>query len=180
MHPLIEGVHDDVGGDGIGGEPLLDETGECGPHHRPVETELVHQLQAGSGLEECRRRLDIPRRGLQGEVLGADFRRRVLEFELNFHGPRRGHLVERRVRDVVADLTLDGDLGSAVDLHILNDALVGGREEFGERIRRLVHVVVDIEHREVQFSSGHGAPRFGVSDPEGGNGPLHEGAGRIT
>ena len=47
MHPLVEGVDHDVDGVGVVAQALLDEAGEGGPHERPVEAELVHQLEAG-------------------------------------------------------------------------------------------------------------------------------------
>ena len=78
----------------------------------------------------------------------------------------RGDLSERRVRDVVADLVADRELRPAVDLDVLDDALVLGRQELRERVAVLVHVVVGVERRVRQLAVrdldvlgvGHGVP----------------------
>src|SRR4029077_764903 len=50
----------------------------------------------------------------------------------------------------IADVLVDGELRPAADVDVLDDALVLLREELGERLRRLVQVVVGVEHREVE------------------------------
>src|SRR5437667_451221 len=60
---------------------------------------------------------------------------------------RRGDLPEGRVRDVGADPVTNRELGPALGLDVLDDALVLARQELGERVAVLVHVVVGIERR---------------------------------
>ena len=64
------------------------------------------------------------------------------------------HLPERRVGDVVGDLVADGELGAAVDLDVLDDALVLAWEELGERVTVLVEVVVGVERLVRQLAVG--------------------------
>ena len=159
VHPLVERVDDHMGGDGVVGEPLLEQAGERRPHHGPVDAELVHEHDAGLGVEEPRQRLDVLRRRRELDVFGPGGRRRVLEPELELLGAGRGDLVERGVRDVLADLVLDRDLRPPVDLDVLDHARVLRREVPGEGVLRLVHVVVGVEHR-VRELAGHREPPF--------------------
>ena len=62
----------------------------------------------------------------------------------------RGHDVERRVGDVLADLPLDRDLGATRDVDVLDDFLVRVLEVLGQRVGGLVHVVVGVEDRIVE------------------------------
>jgi len=66
-----------------------------------------------------------------------------------------GDDVERRVRDVLADLAPDGDLGAAPDLDVLDGAPVLVREELRERVPGLVEVVVGVEDVVVECSCRH-------------------------
>ncbi len=66
--------------------------------------------------------------------------------------PGGGHPLEGRVGDVVADDVVHGDLGPAVDLDVLDQAAVLLRQVLGEGIRRLVHVVVGVEDREIELA----------------------------
>src|SRR3546814_357127 len=52
VEPLVEGVHDRVGGFGVVAQALLHEAGQRGEHERAVEALLVHQLEARPGLAE--------------------------------------------------------------------------------------------------------------------------------
>ncbi len=90
VHPLVEGVDHDVGGLGIVAEALLHEAGEGGPHERPVEAELVHQLEPRGGLPEGRRCLD----GLAHD-LAAGLALGVADLEVLLLGARRGHAARR-------------------------------------------------------------------------------------
>ena len=64
------------------------------------------------------------------------------------------HHLEGGVGDGLVDVVVDGDLGAAVDLHVLDEALVLLREVAGERVAGLVEVVVGVEDRTV--IRGHG------------------------
>jgi hypothetical protein len=72
----------------------------------------------------------------------------VLVVRLLRAGP--GDDLERRVGDVLADGALDDDLGAAPHLDVVDHALVPVREELRQRVPGLVHVVVGVEHLEVQ------------------------------
>ena len=63
---------------------------------------------------------------------------------------RGGDLVEGGVGDVVADLSQGGDLGASVHFHVADRAVVLRRQELGQRIACLVHVVITIEDRIAQ------------------------------
>jgi hypothetical protein len=128
-------------------QALLDQAGQRGPHQRPVEADLVHQLEARRRLAERRQGLDAPPEDLAvGLALG------VADLEVLLLGARRRHPLEGRVGDVLADLALDRDLRAPVGLDVLDDAGVLGREELRQRIRGLVHVVVHVEDRELELS----------------------------
>ena len=53
VHPLVERVDDDVGRLGVVGEALLEQAGQGRPHDRPVDAELVHQLEPGPGSKNA-------------------------------------------------------------------------------------------------------------------------------
>src|SRR5262249_25633159 len=74
-----------------------------------------------------------------------------LQPELELLRPGRTDLVERRVRDVVADDVAQRDLGPAVDLDVLDQAFVLLGQVLDERVRRFVHVVVRVEHGIAQI-----------------------------
>ena len=162
VHPLIEGVYHYRRGLRVVGEPLLEQAGQGGPHHRPVHLLLVHYDDPLLGIEEARWRLDVARYRSQPGVrlLGAPYvettgtnrvlRRRILEPELHLLAPWRCHLVEGWVRDVLADHTSKSDLRPTIHLHVLDEAFVLPGQVLGERVRRLVHVVVCIEHWVVE------------------------------
>ena len=58
---------------------------------------------------------------------------------------RDRNLAEGRVRDVVADLVPDGQLGPAVDIDVLDDAVVLPGNELRQGVPVLVQVVVGVE-----------------------------------
>src|SRR5262249_13753158 len=86
------------------------------------------------------------------------------------------HPLERGVRDVVADVVTDGELGAPVDLDGLDRVLVLLGQELGERVAVLVQVVAGVERLvreptladvdEVLFGIGHisGSPPRAHSD----------------
>ena len=135
---------------GIVAHPLFEQAGECGEHQRAVETQFIEMRQPGLGIASPLRTFDrfaeyLPQRlsvGIAGTV--------VLLLR-----PGRRHDFKCRVRDELGDLVVDGDLGAAVDLHVLDRVGVLRREVTGERILRLVHVVVGVEHREVDRPFRH-------------------------
>jgi hypothetical protein len=79
----------------------------------------------------------------------------IAQTEVLLLGPRAGHHVEGGVRDVVADLAADHDLGAAPDLDIVDGPLGAVGEELGQRVTVLVQVVVGVEHRDVERSLCH-------------------------
>ena len=141
VEPLVERVDDDVDGDRIVGETLLDEAGQRREHQRAVDAELVHHLEARSGLEEGR---DGAHRLAEQFALALAVG--VAELEVFLPRARLGDDRERRVRDVVADLAPQRNLGAAVDLDVLDEVLVLLGEELGHRLRRLIEVVVRVKN----------------------------------
>ena len=142
VHPLVEGVDDGVGEDHIVGGAFLDEAGERRVHHAAVNAQLVHQLEAG------RRRLvggdDI--HCLADELAEVQAIGVVAE-EVVLGAARPGHPRERRVGNHVADVVLDDELGSPIDLDVADLSAVFLRQVLRERLFGLVHVVVDVEDR---------------------------------
>ena len=63
---------------------------------------------------------------------------------------RAGDDVERRVGDELADRPLDDDLRPPPHLDVVDGTLVAIGQVTGERVLRLVQMVVGIEHREVE------------------------------
>ena len=143
VEPLVQRVDDDVDGDRVVAQPLLDEAGQRREHQRAVDSEFVHQLQPRFGLEEGR---DGPHR--LTEQLALALALRVAELEVLLPSARLGDVGERGVRNVIGDLTLDRDLGAAVDLDVLDDVLVLLGQVLGHRLGWLVQVVVRVEQRE--------------------------------
>ena len=135
-------------------------------------------MTRASGSKNAGGRLDVLRRRRELELLvGRGHRVGVLELELELLGAGGRDLVERRVRDVVADLVLDRDLGAPVHLDVLDDALVLRREVLRERVGRLVHVVVGVEDEVVELASHRCDSPFasngaGVNLPPGLTGQL--------
>ena len=58
VHPLVQRVHDDVRGDRVVGQALLEQAGQRRPHEGTVEPELVHEGEARLGREERLGRAD--------------------------------------------------------------------------------------------------------------------------
>jgi hypothetical protein len=133
----------DVDGDRIVAQPLLEQAGQRREHEGAVQTQLVHLLQARTGLEERR---DRAHRLTEQLALGLAVRVAVLEVLLP--GTRPGDDLEGRVGNVVADLPPDRDLGAPVDLHVLDVVLVLLGQELGQRLRWLVEMVVGVEDRK--------------------------------
>ena len=150
VDPLVQRVDDGVDQLGVVAHPLLDQAGERREHQRAVDALLVHQLDAGAGLAERR---DRPHR--LAEDLAAALALGVADAEVVLLRARPGHDVEGGVRDVVADLAADDDLGAAPDLDVVDGALVAVGQELGERVLGLVEVVVGVEDREVERTCGH-------------------------
>ena len=148
----------DVDGVGIVAQALLDEAGEGGPHEGPVEPELVHQLESRARLAVGGRRLD----GLAHD-LAAALAFLVADLEVLLLGARRGDASEGRVGDVVADATLHGDLGAAPDFDVIDESGVGRGQELGQRVLRLVHVVVRVEDGKIELSRRHQGPLVKVT-----------------
>ena len=104
-------------------------------------------LRRGSGqLNPGRARIALPQDLPAGFALG------VALLEVLLLRTRGRHDLEGGVGDVVADLVVDGDFGAPVHLHVLDETVVLRRQVLDEGVRRLVHVVVRIEHREVKDS----------------------------
>jgi hypothetical protein len=138
QHPLVQGVHRHRKGEWILRQGLLQNAAERRPHQGPVDPELLHQLVTGLYIIEGVQPGDRP--ALQGIALLATGRR---------------HPLKRRIRHRPIDPILNGDASPIPLLDVLDQALVGLRQELGERIGVLVHVVVHVEHREAQAPVTH-------------------------
>ena len=110
--------------------------------------ELVHQLEARSRLAEARAcaRIGSPMISRYDLPSGLPLRK------YSSWAPGPGHDLEGRVRDVVADRAPDHDLRPAVQFDVVDGALVAVRQVPGERLLRLVHVVVGVEDGKVERS----------------------------
>ena len=145
VHPLVEGVDGGVGQIEVVAHPLLEQAGQRREHERPVDAELVHDLEARRRLAEggdgAHRLADDLAVGL---ALG------VPVAEVLLLGPRLGHHLEGGVGDVLADRAEDHDLRAPVQLDVVDGALVLLGQVPGERFLGLVEVVVGVEGREVE------------------------------
>ena len=144
-HPAVQGV--DGGGAelGIVTHALLDQAGQGGQHDGVVDALLVEQLEAVGGVAEGGRAVDAAADDLPvGLAVG------VADPEVLLLGARPADPLEGRVGDVVADLAPDHDFGPAVDVDVVDGALVLRREELGQRIGSLVQVVVGVEDRKAK------------------------------
>ena len=121
-------------------QPLLEQAGQRREHQGAVQAQLVHHLEARAGLEERR---DRAHRLTEQFTLGLAVRVAVLEVLLP--GARAGDDLEGRVGDVIADLTAQRNLGAAIDLHVLDVVLVLLGQELGQRLRRLVEMIVRVK-----------------------------------
>ncbi|MFV8319669.1 hypothetical protein [Mycobacterium sp. 23] len=130
-------------GDRVVAQPLLDQTGQRREHQGAIQAQLVHLLQARTGLEERRDRAHR-----FAEQLAFGLAVRVAVFEVLLPGARPGDDLECRVGNVVTDHPAQRDLGAPVDLHVLDVVLVLLGQEFGQRFRRLVEVIVRVKERE--------------------------------
>ena len=146
VHPLVEGVDHGVRRQRIVAQALLEQAGQGRPHQGTVDTELVHQRQP-------RLRIVVGRKGPNcfTHDLPARLAVRVPLLEVLLLRPGGGDHLESRVRDVVTDDIADGDLRPPLHVDVLDVALILGRKEL-EGVRRLVHVVVHVEHREIEDS----------------------------
>ncbi len=118
VHPLVERVDDRMGQHDVVGGALLDQAGKGRIHDALVDTQFVHQLDAR------RRRLiggnDV--HCLADELTEVQaFGIVAEEVVLGAAGPC--HPLEGRVRDHVADVVLDDELRSPVDLDVADLAL---------------------------------------------------------
>ena len=130
---------------GVVAHAFLDQAGQGGQHDRVVDALLVEQFEAVGRIAEGGRAVDAAPDDLPvGLALG------VAALEVLLLGPRPPDPVEGRVGDVVADLASDHDLCAAMDVDVVDGALVLRREEFGQRIGSLVQVVVGVEDREAE------------------------------
>src|SRR5258708_5349304 len=73
---------------------------------------------------------------------------RVSPAEVVLLRTRAGYHIERRVRDVLADLAAHGYLRPASHLHVLDRAPITVRQELRECLAGFVHVVVGVEERD--------------------------------
>ena len=151
VHPLVQRVDDDVRGDGVVGQALFEQTGQGRPHERAVEAELVHEREAGLGREERLGRADRV-----SDDFAAALPLWVAVFEELLRSTWSTDHVERGVRDVLRDHIANRDLRAAVDLDVLDQPRVLGRQELREGVRRLVHVVVGVEDGKVDNGLWHG------------------------
>ena len=132
---------------GVVAHALFEQAGEGREHQRAVDPELVHQLQAGSSLAE---RGEATHR--LADQLTVRLALGIPVTEVLLLGARPGHDLERRVGYVVADAAPDHDLGSPVQVDVVDGALEAVREVTGEGFLRLVEVVVGVEDRKVACS----------------------------
>jgi hypothetical protein len=139
--------------DGLGvvAEALLDQAGQRGKHQAPVDPLFVHQLEARRRLPERR---DRPHR--LPEDLAVALALGIPVAEVVLLGTGSGHDLEGRVRDVVADVAPDDDLGPTPHVDVVDHAAVPLRKELRQRVAGLVEMVVGIEHRDVGRSRRHG------------------------
>jgi hypothetical protein len=114
---------------------------------------LVHQLDPVLGLKNPGGDSMYFGIGSRGSAFSRSLSKRYREcFDDGFlsgtpaPAPGRCDLVEGRVRDVLADHVPQRDLRPTVHLHVLDEAFVLPGQVLGERVRRLVHVVVGVEH----------------------------------
>ncbi len=143
IEPLIQRMDQDVDGDRVVAQPLLEQAGQRREHQGAVQAQLVHLLQAWARLEKRRDRAHR-----LTEQLALALAVRVAELEVLLPGARAGDDLEGRVGNVVADLAADRDLGAPVDLHVLDVVLVLLGQVLGQRLRRLVEVIVRVEEGE--------------------------------
>ena len=168
VDPFVERVDYRVGQVRVVPHALLEEAGQGGEHERPVEAQLVQVRQAGFGGPGPFRAGDRFAEDLP-EALAV----RVSSPIEVLLGAGRGDNFERRIRDVLGDFSVDGDLGPAVDLHIGDGAAVLGREVPGEGLLGLIHVVVRVEDGKVDGPALHGGhlPAGVVITPRAGPPP---------
>ena len=137
-------------GDRVVGEALLQQAGQRRPHEGAVEPEFVHQGQTRLGREERLGRTDrIPHQLAACLPFGIA----VLEELLGRTGS--ADHVERRVGDVLGDDVANRNFGAPVDLDVLDQSRVLGRQELREGVRRLVHVIVGVEDGEIDNGFRH-------------------------
>jgi hypothetical protein len=134
-----------VGQLGVVAHALLDQAGEGGEHERTVDALVVHQLQPGRRFAEGGDRADR-----LAEDLAAVLALGIAVPEVVLLRPGAGHDLERGVGDVLADPAPDDDLRPAPHLDVVDRPLVAIGQELRQRILRLVHVVVGVEHRDVE------------------------------
>ena len=127
-------------------EPFLDEAGQRREHDRVVEAEPVENLDAGFGVAERGDGLHRLAHHLAVTLAAAA----VPEVLLLRAGT--GDDLEGRVGDVVADVVAHHDLGAALDVDVVDDALAVVRQELCERLFGLVEVVVGVEDRIVEIA----------------------------
>jgi hypothetical protein len=145
VQPLVQGVNDRVSRLGVFAETFFYEAGQCRVHHRFVDALFVEQLQPGRRFTHRGGCFDrFP------QDLALRFAFGVAVVEVVLLRSRGRDLVEGGIGDVVADLSQGRDLGASVHFHVSDRAVVLRRQELGERIACLVHVVITIEDRIAQ------------------------------
>jgi hypothetical protein len=149
-HPLVEGVNDRGAQLRVVTHPLLHQAGQRRQHDGVVDALLVHEHQPRLGSAEGVRAVNPP-----ADDLPAGFAVGIPVLEVLLLGAGTTYSVERRVGDVVGDLAPHHDLGTAVDIDIVDGALVLVGQVPGQRIARLVHVVVGIEDPKTDAPRGH-------------------------
>ena len=151
MDPFVERMDYRVRQVRVVPHSLFDEAGQGREHKRPIETQLVQVRQAGfSGTGP------FWARDWRTEDLAEALAVRIASPIEVLLGARRGDNFESRIRDVLGELSVDGNLGPAVDLHIGDGAAVLRREVSGEGLLGLIHVVVGVEDGKIDGPVLHG------------------------
>ncbi len=114
-HPLVEGVDGGVGQIDVVAHPLLEQAGQRREHECPVDSELVHDLDARRRLTERR---NAPHRLADDLAVGLALGIPVPEVLLL--GARLGDHLERGVGDVLADRAQNHDLRATVQLDVVD------------------------------------------------------------
>jgi hypothetical protein len=144
-HPSVERV--DHGVDRLGVVTQhLDQARKRRPHDRPVDALLVHHLEPRLGRPEGGKAVHAAAQISATLALG------VADLEVLLLRSGHGDPIEGGVRDVLGDATAHRDLGSPVDLDVLDEPLVLRRQVAGERLLGFVQVVVGIEDFEVELT----------------------------
>jgi hypothetical protein len=155
MEPSVHGMDHRVRRVWIVAKSFLHETGKGGEHQRPIEVLGVHEFEPGSGLSKRRQAVDGAAHDLA--VRSALW---VPVAEVVLLRTRGGDAVKGRIRDVVADLTPDHDLGAPIDFHVPDRAAVRLGQELSECLLGLVEMVVRVKDAALEQSAIHVSPEM--------------------